>query len=166
MTPLVLLLAAAQAGLLLWGAIHLSNATLWPKARGPLFWALVTLALPLGIARSGADQDRQRALCGAGDCLILALSVAGVRVWAVKREDGLLSLEHEENLRRAAAAAEAAAQAQQAAQLQAAAAALEARATAEGKLKPADPHRPARHLTPSLLRGGAPSPRLPPALRT
>mgnify|MGYP002134638426 CR=1 FL=1 len=43
---------------------------------------------------------------------------------------------------------------------------LEARATAEGKLKPADPNRPARHLTPSLLRGGAPSPRLPPALRT
>ena len=163
MTPLVLLLAAAQAGLLLWGAIHLSNVALRPKALGPLCWALVTLALPLGIARAGADQDRYRALCGAGDGLILALSVAGVRVWAVKREEGLLSLEHQESLLRAA---EAAAQAQQAAQLQAAAAALEARATAEGKPKPADPNRPARHLTPSLLRGGAPSPRLPPALRT
>lgn len=165
MTPLVLLLAAAQAGLLLWGAIHLSNVALRPKKLGPLFWAVVTLALPFGLARSGADPGRQRALCGAGDCLLLALSVAGVRVFAVNREEGLLTLEYQESRRRAAEAAAAALQAQQAAQLQAAAVALAARATEEEKLKPIDPNRPARHLTPSLLRGGAPSPRLPSALR-
>ena len=162
MTPLVLLLAAAQAGLLLWGAIHLSNVALRPKKLGPLFWAVVTLALPFGLARSGADPDRQRAVCGAGDGLLLALSVAGVRVFAVNREEGLLTLEYQQSRRRAA---EAAAATLQAAQLQAAAGALAARATEEEKLKPTDPNRPARHLTPSLLRGGAPSPRLPSAPR-
>ena len=165
MTPLVLLLAAAPAGLLLWGAIHLSNVALRPEKPGPLVWALVTLALPLGIAHSGADQDRPRALCGAGDCLILALSATGVRGFADPREAGLLSLEPQETLRRAAGATEAAHQPQRAVQRPAAAAALDARTTGEGNLKPADPIRPARHLTPSLLRGGAPSPRLSPPPR-
>lgn len=160
MTPLVLLLAAAQAGLLLWGAIHLSNVAMRPKKLGPFFWALVTLALPFGIAKYSADHDRDRALCSAGDCLILAFGVAGVRVFAVNKEEEALALEHEEKMRRAAEAAEAARNARKAEQLQAAAAALGARAAEEEKKKP-DPNRPARHLTPSLLRGGAPSPRLP-----
>jgi choline-glycine betaine transporter len=160
MTPLILLLAAVQAGLLLWGSIHLSNAALRPKKSGPIFWALATLALPLAIAKYSADHDRNRALCSAADCIILALCVAGVRVVAVSREEERLALEHEDALRRSAEAAEAARQAWKAEQIKAAAEALAARTVSEQR-KPVDPTQPPRHLTPSILRGGAPSPRLP-----
>lgn len=160
MTPLILLLAAAQAGLLLWAAIHLSNVALRPKKTAPLFWALATMALPLAVAKYSAENDRHRALCSAADCIILALCVAGVRVFAVTREEQQLALDHEASLRRAADAAEAARQAWKAAQIKAAADALAARAASEQR-RPIDPTQPPRHLTPSILRGGTPSPRLP-----
>ena len=78
MTPLILLLAAVQAGLLLWAAVHLSNVALRPKKIAPFFWALATMAVPLAVAKYSAESDRHRALCGAADCAILALCVAGV----------------------------------------------------------------------------------------
>jgi len=160
MTPLILLLAAVQAGLLLWGSIHLSNVALRPKKTAPFFWALATLALPFAIAKYSADHDRHRAVCSAADCVVLALCVAGVRVFAVSREEERLALEHEDTLRRAAEAAEAARQAWRAEQIKAAADTLAARA-ATAQRPPVDPTQPPRHLTPSILRGGAPSPRLP-----
>ncbi len=160
MTPLILLLAAVQAGLLLWSSIHLSNAALRPKKIAPFFWALATLALPFAIAKYSADRDRHRAVCSAADCVVLALCVAGVRVFAVSREEERLALEHEDSRRRAADAAEAARQVWRAEQIKAAADALAARAVAVQRA-PVDPTQPPRHLTPSMLRGGAPSPRLP-----
>ncbi|MCX6952101.1 MAG: hypothetical protein NTV51_08030 [Verrucomicrobia bacterium] len=163
MTSLTLPLAAVQAGLLLWAAVHLSNAVMRPKKLGPLLWALVTLAGPLAIAHYAIAYDRHRVVCGLADCLILSLSVAGIRVFAVSKEEEKLAAEHAESRRRAAEAAEAARQARKAEELKAAAAALESR-MAQAEKKAADPAAP-RHLTPSLLRGGAPSPRLPPAPR-
>lgn len=160
MTPLILLLAAVQAGLLLWSSIHLSNAALRPKKAGPFFWALATLVLPFAIAKYSADHDRHRAVCSAADCLVLTLCVAGVRVFAVSREEERLALDHEDALRRAADAAEAARQAWKTEQIKAAAEALAARAATAQRI-PVDPTQPPRHLTPSILRGGAPSPRLP-----
>ena len=161
MTPaLMLLLAAAQAGLLLWGAVHLSNIPLRPKKFGPLCWAALTLALALGIAKYSATHDRNRALCSAADCIIIALSVAGVRVLAVNKEEEQLALDHAEAMRLAAEAAEALRKTEALEAAAAAAATLEVRLAAEDKQN-ADPNRPPRHLTPSLLRGGAPSPRLP-----
>jgi hypothetical protein len=159
MTPLLLLLAAAQAGLLLWAAVHLSNVAMRPRKFGSLFWGAVTLGLPLAIAMYGSKLDPVRSLCGPVDCLILALGVAGVRVYAVTKQDERLALEYEERLRLAAEAAEAARQARRTEQVKAAAAALEARtALAEKKAVAAEAPR---HLTTSILRGGAPSPRLP-----
>ncbi len=160
MTSLILLLAAGQAGLLLWGSIHLSNVALRPKKAAAFFWALATLVLPFAIAKYSADHDRHRAVCSAADCIVLALCVAGVRVFAVSREEERLALEHEDSRRRAAEAAEAARQAWKAEQIKTAADALAARA-ATAQRNPIDPSQPPRHLIPSILRGGAPSPRLP-----
>ena len=164
MTPLILLLAVGQAGLLLWTAVHLSNLVMRPNKAGMFFWALVTLAGPVAIAKYAADQDRRSILCSAGDCLALVLSVACVRVIAVNKEEEQMASEYEENRRRRAAAAEAARKAQQDEEVRAAAAAFEVRFAAEEK-KATEPVQAPRHLTPSLLRGGAPSPRLPTAPR-
>ena len=159
MTSLILLLAAAQAGLLLWAAVHLSNAIMRPKKLGPLLWGLAALAGPLAIAAYASAHDRHRAVCSIADCLVLALSVAGIRVFAVTKEEEKLALDYAESRRRAAEAAAAARQARKVEELKAAAAVLESRMALAEK-KAADPSAP-RHLTPSLLRGGAPSPRLP-----
>lgn len=160
MTPLILLLAAVQAGLLLLAAVHLSNVALRPKKIAPFFWTLATMAVPLAVAKYSAESDRHRALCSSADCVILILCVAGVRVFAVTREEERIAVDHEEMLRRTAEAAEAARQAWKAEQIKAAADALAARVANEQR-KAVDPSQPPRHLTPSILRGGAPSPRLP-----
>jgi len=164
MTPLVLLLLVVQAGLLFWAAFHLSDIYLHPKKAGPLLWALATLAGSLAIAKSTAEEDRHRALCSPGDCLVLALSVACVRVLAVSKEQEQLALEYAENRRRAAASAAAAREAREAEQVRTAAAALETHLAA-APAKPARPALPPRHLTPSKLGGGAPSPRFRPSPR-
>jgi hypothetical protein len=160
MTALILLLAAAQAGLLLWAAVHLSNIVMRPEKTVPFFWALATLAVPLVITKYTADQDRHRALCSTGDCLLLAMSVAVVRVLTVSREEEQLALEHGENLRRAADAAMVERQIHRAEQVKVAAAALETH-IASAEKKTADPTLPLRHLTPSPLSVVAPAPRLP-----
>lgn len=160
MTPLILLLAAAQAGLLLWAAVHLSNVAMRPRKISPFLWSLALLALPLWIANDSAQHDRHRALCSVGDCVIIALSVAGVRILAVNKEEARIAVDHAEAVSRAAEAVEAARRARKAEQLRAAAAALEARAGVAQQAA-VDPNAPPRHLTPSILRGGAPSPRLP-----
>ena len=159
MTPLILLLAAGQAGLLLWSAVLLSNTFMRPRRTGPFFWALGALALPLALAKYTANQDQHRVLCSTGDCLILVLSVACVRVIAMSKEEDRLALELEEDLRRAAAA-QTARLAREAEELKASEVALAAR-IANAEKKAAVPMQPPRHLTPSLLRDGAPSPRLP-----
>lgn len=161
MIYLVIALAVIQAGLLLGGAVALSNFALRPQKFRALLWTVATLAGALAISKYAAAQDEHRALCSLGDCLVLALSVAGARVYFVNKEEDQLALEHEELLSRRAAAAEAARQARKAEQLKAAAAVLEARAAEAEQRAVVDPSRPARHLTPSMLRGGAPSPRLP-----
>lgn len=160
MTPLLLLMVVGQAGLLLWGAIHLSNVAMRPKKIRALLWSLVMVGGALAIAKYTATQDPQRVLCSLGDCLVLAFSVAGIRVVAVNKEEDRLALAYAEARHRAAAAAEAARQAAKAEQVRAAAALLEARA-AQVESKAVDPTQPPRHLTPSILRGGTPSPRLP-----
>jgi hypothetical protein len=160
MTPLVLLLAAVQAGLLLWAVVQLSNIALRPKKGLPIFWSLLALAGSLAIARYGSTHDRYRAVCGVADCLVLALSVAGIRLVVVNKEQNRLASEYEESNRRAAEAVAAARRARKDEQLRAATALLETRAT-EAEKPGVESTQPPRHLTPSLLRGGTPSPRLP-----
>lgn len=164
MSPLTVALAVLQASLLLWGAVHLSNLSLRPRKLRAVFWGAVTLAGALAIASYGAAQDTHRTLCSLADCVVLALSVAGARIYFVNKEEDRLAQEYAEARQQAAAAAEAARQARRAEQVQAAAALLEARA-AEAEKRSADAARPARHLTPSILRGGSPSPRMPTAPR-
>ncbi len=154
-------LAVVQAALLLWGAVCLSNIALRPKKFLAVFGALLALGGSLAIAKYGAAEDTHRVLCSLADCIMLSISVAGVRVYFVNKEEDQIALEYAEARRRAAAAAAAAREAQKAEQLKAAAALLEARAAEAEKRAVVDPTRPPRHLTPSLLRGGAPSPRLP-----
>jgi hypothetical protein len=165
MTSLTVALAVLQAGLLLWGAIHLSNLTLRPRKLRAAFWGGLTLAGALAVARYGAVQDTHRTLCSLGDCLVLAVSVAGARIYFVNKEEDRLAFEYAEAAQQAAAAAEAARQARKAEQLKAAAAILEARA-AEAEKRGAESTSPPRHLTPSILRGGAPSPRKPSSPRS
>lgn len=164
MSSPILLLAAAQAGLLLWAAVHLSNAALRPGKVRPILWGLVMLGLSLAIAYFTAGQDQHRAVCSLPDCLILALTVAGIRVFAVNKESDQLALDYEESRRRAAEAAEAARNARKVEELKAAAALLETRIAAAEK-QATEPVAAPRHLTSSLLRGGAPSPRRPTAPR-
>lgn len=156
MTAYVLPLAALQAGLLLWAAVHLSNIALRPRKVGPSLWALVLLGGALAISHYALAQDRHRVVCTIADCVILAVSVAGIRIFAVNKEEEKLASDHVESRRRAAEAAEA----EKLAQLRSTAAALEARIAA-GKT-PAEAGA-SRRRTASLIRGGAATPRTPDA---
>lgn len=160
MNPLTIALAVLQAGLLLVGAIHLSNLSLRPRKVRAVLWSALTLAGALAIARNGTAQDSHRTLCSLADCVVLALSIAGARIYFVNKEEDRLAFEYAEAAQLAAVAAETARQARRTEQLKAAAALMEARA-AEAEKRDADAARPARHLTPSILRGGSPSPRMP-----
>jgi hypothetical protein len=164
MNPLTLLYAAAQAGMLLWGAVNVSNVLLRPNRTTAVLWTLAALAGALGVAHYAPEDDIRRVICTPADCLILVLSVAAVRLFAVGQEERRIAEDYEENQRRRAEAAQAARRAQEEEMARAAAADLDARFAAAEKLATA-PIVPPRHLTPSLLRGGAPSPRLPAAPR-
>ena len=160
MTPQVLLLAFAQAGLLLGSSVCLGNAALKRRPGFSFFWAATTLALALALVKYTAQLDPLRVLCSAPDCLILVLSVACVRVLVVSKEEERLLAEHTHNVRAAAAAAEAAQREMEEERVRAAAAALEAHKARLAE-RQTQPPMPSRHLATPILRGGARSPRFP-----
>lgn len=160
MSSLLLSLVLAQAALLFWASIHLSNAFMLPDKRSWLIRCVATLIVPLAIALYGSKVDPHRILCGLGDGLGLVMGVACVRFWAVSREEEQLAQEREFEKRRRAAEAEIARRAEEADRLRAVTAVLEAKQAAEAK-RETTPPMPPRHLAPSLLRGGTRSPRFP-----
>jgi hypothetical protein len=129
MTPLVIALAVAQAAFLLWAAVQLSAACLLPPRGPPALIGFAALGVAIAMARASAGFDPHRILCTLGDCIVLTLCVAGVRIVLLNKEaDALL----EERRLAAQAAAEAAANARREearAEVRAAAAALENRRT-------------------------------------
>lgn len=129
MTPLVLVLAVAQAACLLWAAVQLSAACLLPARGRPALFGFVALGLAIAMARATASYDPHRILCTLGDCIVLTFCVAGIRIVLVNKEaDALL----EERRLAAQVAADAAADARREetrAEVKAAAAALESRRT-------------------------------------
>ncbi|MDQ1249779.1 MAG: hypothetical protein QG597_4155 [Actinomycetota bacterium] len=127
MTALFVLLVTVQAALLLWASIHLSNVFLRPAKLGPFVWTLVTAGCALAIAHHSAPIDLTRLLCSPGDCVVLMIPVACVRVIVVNNENERIQLERDIAARLAAEAAKAARKAREAQQLAAAAAALESR---------------------------------------
>ena len=102
MTPLVILLALTQAGLLLWSAVGLANVVLKRRPGFALFSGVTTLALALALVKYAANVDPLRVLCSVPDCLILTLSVACVRVLVVSKEEERLLADHTQALRAAA----------------------------------------------------------------
>jgi hypothetical protein len=160
MTTLLLSgIGIVQAALLLWAAILLSNTFLRQQKMSALIWCVVMVAACVALARFGAQFDLHRMLPGLTDCLLLVVSVAGIRFVAVSKEAEQLLQEHALATRLAAEAAEAELRAEEDARIRAAAAALEVR-RARAAEKASLPQQPPRHLTPSILRSGAPSPRL------
>ena len=160
MTTLLLSgLGVVQAALLLWSAILLSNVFLRQQKLGAVIWSAVMVTACVALARFGAQFDLHRVLPGLTDCLLLVVSVAGIRFVAVSKEAEQVLQEHALAMRLAAEAAEAELRAEAEARIRAAAAALEARRAREAQ-KASQPAQPPRHLTPSILRSGAPSPRL------
>jgi prepilin-type N-terminal cleavage/methylation domain-containing protein len=124
MTLLLLVLAAGQAALLLWAAVHLSNVVLRGNKARAFLLAVATLLGPLAIAHLAAKRDLHRILPGIGDCLVLVATVACVRVIAVNKEQERIAREHSWAARAAAEAAEAARKAEAEAQIRNAAASL------------------------------------------
>jgi hypothetical protein len=160
MTTLLLSLIVAQAALLFWASIHLSNVFMLHDKKAQVIRCVVTLIIPLAIAVYGARIDPHRILCGMGDGLGLIVGVSYVRFWAVSKEEEQRAQEREFKARRAAAKAEAEREAEEAERLRVAAAALEAKQAIEIQ-RATNPPMPPRHLAPSLLRGGTRSPRFP-----
>lgn len=160
MTPQVLLLATAQAGLLLWSAVCLGNVALKRRPGFALFWGLTSGVLALALVKYSAALDPLRVLCSAPDCLVLVLSVACVRLLVVSKEEERLLAEHTEATRAAATAIAAAHREMEEERVRAAAAALEAH-NARLTERQNQPLMPSRHLATPMLRGGARSPRFP-----
>lgn len=160
MTPLVILLALTQAGLLLWSAVGLANVVLKRRPGFALFSGVTTLALALALVKYAANVDPLHVLCSVPDSLILVLSVACVRVLVVSKEEERLLADHTQALRAAAEAAEAAHREMEEDRVRAAAAALEAH-KARLSERQTQPPMPSRHLATPILRGGARSPRFP-----
>ena len=164
MTPLVLLLAFAQAGLLLAAATLLANLGLRRHPSTSFFWGSALLAGAVTLTRVTLTLDPLRVLCSPADCLVLTLSVALVRMLVVSRESERVIEAHQLELRFAAEAAEAERRAFEEERIRAAEAAVEAsRARVAQRQAQSQPDQ--RHLTPSMLRGGARSPRFPTAPR-
>ena len=164
MTTVLLSLVVAQAALLFWSALHLSNVFMHPNKGAQLLRCVATLALPLAIAWSAPKFDPHRILCGLGDGFGLVVGVACIRFWAVTKEEEKLAQEREFDARQAALAAAAARKAEEEERVRSAAAALEAQQTAAASRDSAAP-LPPRHLAPSLLRSSARSPRFPSGTR-
>ncbi len=128
MNPLVLTLQLVQAGALLGAAFGLSSAIARAPRTVPALAGAGALAAAIYLARATGEIDHHRALCSVGDCLLLTLGVAAIRMVALSRETNRLL---EESRLAAQAAAEAAAFARRAAAddlVRAAAAALEDKA--------------------------------------
>jgi hypothetical protein len=160
MTPTVLLLAFAQAGLLLWSAVNLSNTAMKRRPALAFFLGALTLALAIASVKYSGGLDPLRALCSPADCVVLVFCVACVRVLVVSKEEEHLMHEHAASVRFAAERAEAARREMEAERVRAAAAALEAHKARLAE-RQTQPPMPARHLATPILRGGARSPRFP-----
>ncbi len=131
MTAFVLILAVFQAAALFWTALQLSNVFARAQRLAPLLFAFGALALALTAGRLGATDDVHRILCGPGDCLVIVLSVAGIRLVLVNKENDRLAREAHLEALAAAEAAAAARKAEAEAYVRAAAASLEARKARE-----------------------------------
>jgi hypothetical protein len=128
MNPLVLALQLVQAAALLGAAFGLSSALVRAPRAVPALAGAGALAVALYLARATTEIDHRRALCSIGDCLLLTLGVAAIRMVALSRENQRLL---EESRLAAQAAADAAAFARRAAAddlVRAAAATLEDKA--------------------------------------
>ena len=163
MTTLLLALLVIQAACLFWASVRLSNIFLLQDKAASLAWFVATFALPVAIAWWARALDPRRFLCGWGDCIALAVSVAFVRYWAVSREAERHAEERQLAVLAAAQAAENARKALVEQRVRTAAAALEARKAREPRPARKEPSKPTPPAAKPARRpaGGPKLPRFP-----